>query len=103
MSTDPHPELRCRCVARYLAEGTPQEFQVPDPYYDRCEGKAGTDGYCDHCRSHHVEPFALPGGRECMGDCCQSDRFAHADLFAFQMDTPCLLRVDKGSRRGKRL
>lgn len=104
MSPDPYRGLRCRCVARRLVDGTPRECQVPDPYYDRCGGRASSDGFCDHCRSQHVVPFVLPNGRECTG-CCQTDRFVHAGLYPDQMDTPYLRRVDRGTgtaQKGRR-
>jgi hypothetical protein len=51
-STDPHPELRCRCVSRrQLPEDGYSYRQWPDDYYDRCHRRATQeDGLCDVCR-----------------------------------------------------
>lgn len=51
MSDDPHPELRCRCIARR----TYGDFDLwPSAYVDRCRNKATQeDGFCDHCRTPH--------------------------------------------------
>lgn len=42
---DPHPELRCRCVA------SADDLEKLDPYLYRCPSRAtAEDGLCDVCR-----------------------------------------------------
>ena len=69
MRSDPHPELRCRCVARRHL-GYDDIF--PNEYMDRCRNKAtAEDGFCDHCRTKHQ-----PGEMNCYeGACCFGDDF----------------------------
>lgn len=48
-SSDPHPELRCRCAnRRRLPEDGYPYCQWPDDYYDKCHRRATQeDGLCD--------------------------------------------------------
>ena len=59
--SDPHPELRCRCVSRrQLPLDDFPDYQQPDPYYDRCRRRATReDGLCDLCRdAEEIHPQA---------------------------------------------
>lgn len=90
---DPHPELRCRCVAKFQVDFLPRP-QLPNAFYDRClERATQEDGYCDHCRSRHIEPFVFADEVLCSGKCCQTDLYVRADVT--DPRTPCL-RIDKG-------
>lgn len=64
MRDDPHPELRCRCIARR----TFGDYDAwPSSYANRCRNRAtAEDGLCDHCRTPHQ-----PGEKNCLqGICC---------------------------------